>query len=265
MPLNLDRTDPNVWRIELCGRQPHGKCLLDPDTVEDLSAALEEASRERCRVLVLGGEPGRFCEGLDLSAVINADESVVRRAVLSFADTLTRLRCMETLVLCLVDGPAVGGGVGLACAADMVLATDRASFSLPELPLGLLPATIFPILTHRILPQKVMRLALSGSPIDASAALALGLVDERVRDRAAGERALKRHIRHCLRCEPSSVSALKQLTTAVSEKSLRKTVRAGAERTLADLLEPERAQARLALAEGTPPPWFEKAIGGGRE
>src|SRR5438477_5999325 len=82
------------------------------------------------------------------------------------------------VTLAVVDEQALGGGVGLAAVCDYVLATERATFGLPELLLGLVPATIFPILLERMPPQRARRLALLGHTQNAAQASASGLVDE---------------------------------------------------------------------------------------
>jgi len=58
-------------------------------------------------------------------------------------------------LLAAVDGRSIGGGMGLACACDWVVATERATFALPELLWGLMPAIIWPVLTDRMAPHVV--------------------------------------------------------------------------------------------------------------
>ena len=81
------------------------------------------------------------------------------------------------MTIAVVDGAAVGGGMGLAAAADIVIATARARFSLAETSLGLPPAQIAPHLVARLGERLARRLALTGARLDGREAEALGLAD----------------------------------------------------------------------------------------
>lgn len=101
-----------------------------------------------------------------------------------------------------VDGPMSGGGVGLACACDQVLATPDASFALPELLLGLLPGAIGPAVRARVGAGGLRRLAMAATAIDGDEALRIGLVDAPARS----ERAALAHLE---RLDADAVRALR--------------------------------------------------------
>ncbi len=84
---------------------------------------------------------------------------------------------LPCVTIALVDGAAVGGGMGLACCADIVIATPRARFALTETSLGLPPAQIAPYLVARLGERVARRLALTGARLDGAAAAAIGLAD----------------------------------------------------------------------------------------
>ncbi|MET0287102.1 MAG: enoyl-CoA hydratase-related protein [Polyangiales bacterium] len=123
---------------------------LNPLTVqlqEELLAGLEQARAAEVRVLVLAAEGRGFCVGADLSTFEQTDfggrspgawladgmEKLTNRVALE-------LRAFPAPVLSVVQGPAVGAGVGLALAADLVLAAESAYFALPFVPsLGIAP------------------------------------------------------------------------------------------------------------------------------
>jgi enoyl-CoA hydratase/carnithine racemase len=153
------------------------------------------------RLVVLEGGAGVFCEG---GALDDAGEARPRR----FAALLAALERDPRPVVALVDGPALGAGAGLAAAADVVLATRRATFGLPETLLGLIPAMVFPSLARRIGIPRARRLALGAEPISADEAFRIGLVDE-VCDEL--EPALLRHARRLARMDPEAVAAFKAL------------------------------------------------------
>jgi enoyl-CoA hydratase/carnithine racemase len=153
------------------------------------------------RLLVLEGGGGVFCEG---GALGDAEEARPRR----FAALLSALERNPRPVLALVDGPALGAGAGLAAAADVVIATPRATFGLPETLLGLIPAMVFPSLARRIGISRARRLALGGEPLSADEAFRVGLVDEVSDD---PETALARHARRLARMDPHAVATFKIL------------------------------------------------------
>ena len=111
-----------------------------------------------------------------------------------------RFAALPFVTIAVVDGAAVGGGMGLAAAADIVIATGRARFALAETSLGLPPAQIAPYLVARLGERVARRLALTGARVEGREAEALGLADffcegEAERDaklesRFCGDRAL---------------------------------------------------------------------------
>ena len=153
--------------------------------VADLAAALARAPRD-ADVWVLRGTERVFCTGMDLDEACNGSGDV-HVALTAYASCLDALRRAPRPTVALVDGETSGGGVGLAAACDVVLATPRATFALPETMFGLLPSLVLPVLVERVPPQRARLLALSGASIDAKAALAIGLVDAVVNGDAHAE------------------------------------------------------------------------------
>jgi methylglutaconyl-CoA hydratase len=80
--------------------------------------------------------------------------------------------------LAIVQGPAMAGGVGLVAACDLVVASEAASFALPEPKRGLTAAMVTPVLVHRVGSAAAGSLLLSGRAWDALTALRRGLCDD---------------------------------------------------------------------------------------
>lgn len=134
------------------------------------------------RVVVLCAEGDVFSAGMDFTefsarAALDGRKRAYDACKLYFG-ALRRLSCLPRIVVAKVDGRVQGGGVGLVAASDLVIATPRATFSLPEVLWGMLPAMVFPFLDRRMSAHKAYRMALTSQPASAERALDLGLVDE---------------------------------------------------------------------------------------
>ena len=237
------------------GRKP-ADVVIDAEGAASLLAAMKEAESDPlCRIIVLEGRHPVFCRGMDLNGVTSGKD--YSEEVRLFARCLAAMLSSSRVVLSVVDGEAAGGGVGLAAAADICVATARSSFALPELVLGLLPAVVLPVLLERMPPQKVRMLCLS-SGIPADQAHAMGLLDRCVDDPAGLENALRSVIKHCLRCSPRSVAGLKDLQGRMRTMGLKEALEAGAERTADIIADPETVKVIRAFLDGESLPWFDR-------
>ncbi len=150
---------------------------LDHETAARLLAGLRAAERDpACRVFVLTAEGPVFCTGMDLSALEDTERPGGTADVLW--ELLTGLAASRLLTVAVVEGRAVGGGVGLASACDFVIAGPEASFRLTEMLIGLVPALIMPFVVARTGEHRMMRMTLLAERYDAGAARDLGLADE---------------------------------------------------------------------------------------
>lgn len=171
-------TNPSPVAAEiLLGRDGEGTALT-PRVLDRIFDDLADAEdSEAVAVVIRSVHPEVYCSGLDLDQPdIGAERGVEIAA--TFFDLMAELTASRLLVVAAVDGWVSGGGVGLVCAADLVLATERSRFSLPELIWGLLPATVLPFVVRRCGAQAARRLMLTTTPVTAERAERLGLVDE---------------------------------------------------------------------------------------
>jgi enoyl-CoA hydratase/carnithine racemase len=145
-------------------------------TSERLARAIAQVRTAR-GIIVLAGDAQHFCLGLDLDGFVRG-ECDLTACSRQFCDLLTALSHAPVPVVAVVEGAALGGGLGLASAADYVVAHPRARFGLPEALLGLIPAMVFPWIAARAGITTARRLALGAPPLDSDQALRVGLVDE---------------------------------------------------------------------------------------
>ena len=155
---------------------------FDERMIAELTAVFEAlAVDEATRVVVLAGEGKAFCAGADLRwmerAASNSQEA-------NLADARRFARMMQVLAECpkpliaRVHGAAFGGGVGLCCVCDIVVATPLAKFAVSEARFGILPSVIGPYLNNTVGKRHALRLALTAELIDAAHAEKIGLVQQ---------------------------------------------------------------------------------------
>jgi hypothetical protein len=112
--------------------RPHARNAMTLEMVQELSSVLVQAeARDDLRVVALRGAGGHFCAGGDLKDLLGARGESVRDRRDRVADTIAAFgRLCVTFArlslptVCVLEGSVLGGGVGLACAADFVLADD---------------------------------------------------------------------------------------------------------------------------------------------
>lgn len=133
---------------------------------------------DEVRVLVIRGEEGAgFCAGDDLSELVRIQPSGIRDFLLMGQDILTRLESLPLPVIAAIDGNALGGGLELALACDLILASEGAKLGLPEIGLGIIPGLGGTIrLPRAVGPGRAREMIFSGRMLGASEALAWGLV-----------------------------------------------------------------------------------------
>jgi methylglutaconyl-CoA hydratase/polyketide biosynthesis enoyl-CoA hydratase PksH len=183
---------------------------LDAQTVRELRSALAAAFADTAiRVVTLTGSARCFCRGMDLGAALRTSETEC--VAVEFAACLSEIRFARKPVIAAVEGPAIGGGVGLAAAADLVIASPGATFGLTELLFGLLPAIILPYMLERLSVATVRLWSLAGQTWRATEAHSAGLVDI-VTAGTDCDAALSEWARRLGRAEPSTVGLWKRYT-----------------------------------------------------
>jgi len=178
--LALSERAPGVAQITMA--RPAVFNAFDELMIGELDAAFEALIADpQVRVIVLAGEGKHFSAGADLQWMQRAAEASVEwnlQDARRFAGMLYRIASAPKPVLARVQGAALGGGVGLACACDIAIAADNASFAVSEAKFGILPAVIGPYVTNAVGKRQAQRLALTTTRIGAQEALGMGLVQQ---------------------------------------------------------------------------------------
>lgn len=212
--LELDRRNDGVVRLTLC--RPEARNALTPEMVAGIPALLTEAralSPECCRVLVIRGRGSVFCAGADLRAMRaagQASEEANREDARRFANLFRSVAAFPAPVIAAVQGAALGGGFGLAVAADHVLAEDSARFGTPEARIGLVPAVISPYVVRRLGPGRAGPFLLGGAVAAGAEALRAGIAHE-LAPPAGLDTALRETLDRFLGSAPRAVRQAKAL------------------------------------------------------
>ena len=233
--------------MELTAAVVHLPADLDAVSVAALTRALDAAYVSPAPVVALAGASAdTFCLGL---AIGRHDAAAPAQA---FADVLAAMHAAPKPLLAVVDGRAIGGGLGLASACDWLMATDRASFGLPELLWGLVPAIIWPVIADRVGAPVARRWAVSAHTRSATDAFASGLVDELVpADRL--DAAVTRATRALCRLDAEALRHMRSWARASQQTDLPGALRRGAELTTLLGSRPSVRERWQAFADGDVP------------
>jgi len=173
----LVRSSGGVAHLSLS--RPEARNALTPGLIDRALAALGEVGRDAgTRVVVVSGAGGAFCAGYDvtfLGSPGTADAGIERDRVEALCSAV---RALRQPTIAMVDGVATGGGCDLAVACDLRFASERARFGMPPARLGILSSREGMERLAALVGLAVAKeLLFSGELLDASRALAVGLVN----------------------------------------------------------------------------------------
>ena len=180
----VERRTPEIALLTL--NRPDSLNAMSDELVEELHAALDQlAADDTCRAIVLTGAGRGFCSGHDLAAfegewTVQAGMKVQE----AFADLTVRVQSVPQPLIAAVNGPAAGGGLALALAADTRVCSESARFNAAFVRIGLSGCDVgVSYLLPRIIgPTVAFEMMLTGRLIDAAEAQRVGLVLEVVPD-----------------------------------------------------------------------------------
>ncbi len=205
--------DGGVARVWL--DRPERRNAFDAGLIEAVHGAFASfAADDALRAVVLAGRGPAFCAGADLEWMRASAELSRERNIADAERAAAMFSAVDTCpvpVIARVHGAALGGGTGLACCCDIVLARDDARFGFTEVRLGLIPATIGPFALARIGRSQARALFLTGELFGAQHAKAIGIVHEVHAGDEELDAAVERTLSAVLRGGPAAVRAAKAL------------------------------------------------------
>jgi methylglutaconyl-CoA hydratase len=203
--------------------RPDIRNAFNEQLIGDICEAMGRLNSDpNVRAIVLTGAGKAFSAGADLnmmqraakfSAAENKDDA--RR----LAHMLASIYHSAKPTVALVNGPAMGGGIGLIAACDIAIGADTAFFALTEVRVGLIPAVISPFVIQAITVRQARRYFVSGERFDAKTAERLGLLHKVVAADALNDE-LNAMLGELLACGPEAQSLAKDLIRRVAYRPL---------------------------------------------
>jgi enoyl-CoA hydratase/carnithine racemase len=158
--------------------------------IEGLDAALD-ATCDAKLLVVASRVPGYFAAGADIKHMATVDAGEFATYGDALRSALNRFAAPDRVTIAAVDGLALGGGLELALACTLRIGSERATFGLPEVKLGLIPGAGGTQRLPRIVGRgRALDLMLTGRNVHAQEALAIGLIDRLVEPGTAESAAL---------------------------------------------------------------------------
>ena len=169
------RLDGGVARMTL-SRPEHN--LLNEAMLRELAEGIDYAgSREDIKIILLDSACKVFCGGIEVGEYTSQR---VFQMLDAFHAAFAAMVEVAKPVICVVNGPAIGGGAELAAFGDLVIASPKARFAQPEITIGIFPPLASTILPYLVGPKVALELVLTGEPVSAERAHDLGLVNRLV-------------------------------------------------------------------------------------
>jgi isohexenylglutaconyl-CoA hydratase len=253
----LGAADGGGCIVHLTLNRPAVRNAMSPAMVTELRDALTHAEGAGdVRVVVLRGAGGHFSVGADLKDLARSPRDPASMAEMNarFGELCVAFANTPLITVAVLEGTVMGGGFGLACVADVAIASETALFRLPETSIGVVPAQIAPFLVERLGYSEGKRLAVTGGRIDARTALALRLVHE-VHEASAIDAALARILNDLLQCAPGAVSATKALIARARFTPPAALVQEAAQVFARAATGPEGIEGAMAFVQKRKPKW----------
>jgi enoyl-CoA hydratase len=174
--------------------RPKALNALNTDTLLEIGSVIDDISgnNDIYAVIITGAGEKAFVAGADISDMVGMSVLEARKFGMLGSKTFRKIETMEKPVIAAINGYALGGGLELAMACDIRLASSTAKFGQPEVGLGIIPGFGGTIRLSRLIGQGMAKeLILTAKTIDAEEALRIGLINRIVQPVALMDAAME--------------------------------------------------------------------------
>lgn len=191
----LNRPKHNVFNIEM---------------MQELTALLEDLNADAdLKCVVIAARGPSWCAGVE---VADHKPELAPDMIRVFDALLKQIHALAVPSIAAVNGACLGGGMEVAIACDMVVASKASVFGQPEIKLGFLPPYAAVRLPHLVGPSKAIEICTTGRRYSAEAAHQMGLIAE-LRDADTFEEGLAKLIKEIQHCSPLIIRLNKKAVT----------------------------------------------------
>ena len=234
---------------------------LSRGLIGDVLDSLDKLHGDRnVRAVVLTGAGSAFCSGLDLAEMQEASQSADAQKLwfddaMNFHNLLDKIWKFPKPVIAAVNGTAIGGGLGLAAACDLIIASPEAIFAAPEPKRGIVAGIVAPFIAFRLGGARSAKLLLTGGSISADVAKDWGLASEVVPHASLWARGVEL-CKEIAESSPDAIALTKRLLNETIGEHLMTSVTAGAAASAASRTTDAATEGLAAFLEKRPPQWW---------
>lgn len=238
--------------------KPARRNALSPSGISDLGQALDDLRQERkVRGIVIAGAGSNFCSGLDLHQLaesLDSPQSIEawHKNATQFCDVIKQVLVTPKPVIAAVDGPAMGAGLALALACDLIVASHRSTFEASSARRGIVSGLTAPLLNFRLGGAVAAQLTLGLKDLAAAEAKDIGLVHHVVDSDQVWVRA-STWIDDIAAAPHEAVQLSKRVLNEMVGEALMAQLSSGAAALATSLTTEVAAEGIRAFAEGRPP------------
>ena len=193
---------------------------LTESLIADLFSVFSSIHDDReVRGITLRGKGNMFCAGADLKKMKKISEagpeakSIALKMSMEFGNLFKVVNQAPQVIVSLTEGFALAGGLGLACASDIIVTMPNTKFALTETRIGLTPSQISPYVINRLGYVNARKMMLIGANIDGKEAKEIGLADYLAYDNDSLEEILDDIKNQVFKCSPNAIAITKKVIT----------------------------------------------------
>lgn len=251
--------------------RPHARNAMSLEMVAELRTLFNTLANHpvNIRAIVIRGAEGHFCSGGDIKDMVSAraNASNTTNPACNFVNDpyyqlnraygllLKEVNTCSKVTIAVLEGSVMGGGMGIAAVADVVLSHHNAQLAMPETKIGVIPSQIIPFITAKIGERQIRKMALLGQKLTGHELLDYGLADHLFDTDTELQVLLDRYIEQAILCAPQAVAITKGLINRVTALSLDQLLDEGAQAFAQAIRSKEGVEGTMAFIQKRTPTW----------